>query len=88
MKTNISKKARGWKLGDVITDRLNDNFGLIVKHDDENYCVMDITPNKSGTYSNDYSDIIGDVYSTKEELKADFDKDCWTKVDAELNIKI
>lgn len=44
-----NKRNEKWQLGDVLVDEDN-HVGLIVKNDDEKYCLMDIDPDNKENY--------------------------------------
>lgn len=82
------KTEEQWKLGDVVKNS-NDNFGLIVKDNNGNYCLMDITPNDNNTYRTDNIGIWGCAKTTLPELqhRRSLVDDTWHKVNAKLVIE-
>ena len=73
-----------WKLGDVVTDEIN--IGLIVKNNDGDYCVMDITPFNENIYSVNSFDYFGRPQPNLKVLYQGFST-TWHKVNAKLVIE-
>lgn len=73
-----------WKLGDVVTDGIN--IGLIVKNNDGNYCVMDITPFNEDIYNISSSGYFGCPETSIKRLYLAFSSS-WHKVNAKLVIE-
>lgn len=73
-----------WELGDVVTDEIN--IGLIVKNNDGDYCVMDITPFNENIYSVNSGDYFGLPKPNLKELHQGFSP-TWHKVSAKLVIE-
>ena len=73
-----------WELGDVVTDEIN--IGLIVKNNDGDYCVMDITPFNENIYSVNSNDYFGLPEPNLKVLCQGFSP-TWHKVNAKLVIE-
>ena len=65
------------------------NFGLIVKDNYGNYCLMNITPNGDNTYQTDDTGIWGYSETTLPALQHSrrLADDTWHKVNAKLVIE-
>lgn len=73
-----------WELGDVVTDEIN--IGLIVKNNDGNYCVMDITPFNEDIYNISSSGCFGCPETSIKRLYLAFSSS-WHKANAKLVIE-
>lgn len=73
-----------WELGDVVTDEIN--IGLIVKNNDGDYCVMDITPFNENIYSVNSDDYFGLPEPNLKVLHQAFSP-TWHKVSAKMVIE-
>ena len=73
-----------WELGDVVTDEIN--ICLIVKNNDGDYCVMDITPFNENIYSVNSSDYFGIPEPNLKVLYQSFSP-TWHKVNAKLVVE-
>lgn len=84
----IDKKEGKWQVGDVLKDS-DGNFGLIVKDNYGNYCLMNITPNGDNTYQTDDTGIWGYSETTLPALQHSrrLADDTWHKVNAKLVIE-
>ena len=78
-----NKRNERWQLGDVLVDEDN-HVGLIVKNDDEKYCLMDIDPDNKENYSTISS--YGDCCETLAEFYGEKHR-YWHKVNAKLVIE-
>lgn len=82
------KQEEQWQVGDVLKDS-DGNFGLIVKDNYGNYCLMNITPNGDNTYQTDDTGIWGYSETTLPVLQHSrrLADDTWHKVNAKLVIE-
>lgn len=83
---NRTKKEEHWELGDVLEANSSISKGLIVKNNNGNYCLMDITPNIAGNYSIMEGSYYGDSYEKLAELYLQMSP-TWHKVNAKLVIE-
>lgn len=81
-----TKKEEHWELGDVLEANSSISKGLIVKNNNGNYCLMDITPGEELTYSTIANECLGDWYETLSDFyEAKYPY--WHKVNAKLVIE-
>ena len=80
--TTKDKKKKQWQLGDVLRNKHSGEKGLIVKDNDGNYCLINITENCDAyTYTTEHSN----KYSSFGYFILDYEKQ-WQKVNAKLVI--
>ena len=81
------KKEEKWQLGDVLKTNVG-NIALIVKDNNLQYCLIDITPGHSfyEVYCTKSDVIFGDSYTTINELYHHL-YDIWHKANAKLVIE-
>lgn len=82
-KVNDNNGNGQWQLGDVLVDDYS-HVGLIVKNDDEKYCLIDIVPDNKGNYST--ISHYGNCYETLAEFYGVKHR-YWHKVNAKLVIE-
>lgn len=82
---NRTKKEEHWELGDVLEANSSISKGLIVKNNNGNYCLIDITPDNPGNYST-MEGYYGDSYEKLAELYLQMSP-TWHKVNAKLVIE-
>ena len=78
-----AEKNEDWNVGDVLVDDYS-HVGLIVKNDDEKYCLIDIVPDNKGNYST--ISYYGNCYETLAEFYGAKHR-YWHKVNAKLVIE-
>lgn len=80
-----TKKEEHWELGDVLEANSSISKGLIVKNNNGNYCLIDITPDNPGNYST-MEGYYGDSCENLAELYVKMGHN-WHKVNAKLVIE-
>lgn len=81
-----TKKEKYWELGDVLEANSSISKGLIVKNNNGNYCLMDITPGEELTYSTIGNECLSCGYETLSDFYEAKHTD-WHKVNAKLVIE-
>ncbi|WP_297816751.1 hypothetical protein [uncultured Lactobacillus sp.] len=83
----IINKTENCQLGDVLKEEGLDNYGLIVKDNDGNFVLMDISPYCNGvpTFTTEKSQVWEGPYAYLESLINECED--WHKVNAKLVIE-